>query len=309
MSFRDYKTSRKDGAEKLRAQAQAIANTVKKFEKDPDDWFPETDKAGNCICVIRLLPRLEGEEIDFAHLWSHNFKNETTGRWYIKNSRTSYGFEDTEKSRDPCMEYNNLLWKAAGGKDAVKNNPLKIQYDAQKRKENFRCNVFVISDSHHPENNGSIKKYRHTKGVFNKYLEALSPPVVENAEPEPSFNPFDLYEGAALKIKVTTDKTKKDERGNPVRNYEYTWLSPGPLGDDAMIEKIYNELNGDPKWSLEQYISDDKFESYEELHKKLVFVMGFDPLEEDAPKTEKPQEISQKETKSSEPKSGKVLEN
>src|SRR5208283_235032 len=254
MSFRDYKTSRKDGAEKLRAQAQAIANTVKKFEKDPDDWFPETDKAGNCICVIRLLPRLEGEEIDFAHWWSHNFKNETTGRWYIKNSRTSYGFEDTEKSRDPCMEYNN-----------------------------------------NQENNDSIKKYRHTKGVFNKYLEALSPPVVENAAPEPAFNPFDLYEGANLKIRVTTDKTKKDDRGNAVRNYEYTWYEPAPLGNEEMIEKVYNELNGDTKWSLEQYVSDDQFESYEDLLKRLIYVMGFNPLEEEGPKpVEKPQESSPK---------------
>ena len=268
MSFRDYKKNRASDLEDMQKECDKAAQKTKSFEKDPDDWYPGTDKMGNGIAIIRFLPALEVEEgINFVRWWSHAFECEN--RWYIENCLSTFGWDDP----DPVMQYNNLLWNSTEDE----NSPARKQSLKQGRKINHRSNILVISDSANATNNGKLKKFPYGKQFYKKIEEALQPPLIEGAiEQEQPMNPFDLFEGANLKIRMYSEKVN----GKPTRKYELTWSNPGPLfAKEENIEKIYNELNSDAtRWGLLKYVAPDKFKTYDVLRKRLTYVMGFDPL-------------------------------
>jgi hypothetical protein len=295
MSFADYKKrSSTSTLEETLKKATAL-NTSTTFEKDPDEWYPTTDKAGNAVIVVRALPAREDEEDEkFVRRWTHAFKNDLTAKWYINNCRSTLDPTFSGTYPDPVMEYNSKLWaialkKTGGDKEKAKSTVEGKQASKQKRNTEYRGNFYIVSDSHKPEVNGKVKKWKYTQGLFSEFLNRMNPPQIENAEKEEGIDPWDLFNGANLKIKITTDSTKKTADGKPVRNYSYTWLTPGPLGDDKLMEAVYKEINGDKKWSLRQYIDPSQFKSYEELRKQLTNVMGYDPLLEGAAPTTRSQ--------------------
>lgn len=271
MSFKDYKNRRKTDLEDIRKQVEESKDKVS-YEKDPDDWYPGVDKGGNGLAVIRLMPALESEpNIRMVRWFSHNWKNPENNRWYIENSRTTFGFKDNP---DPCAEFNNKLWAVSDDK----NSPTRKQAQRQARKFNLRVNVLIISDSANPSNNGTIKKFCMGKSFWNEIESVLSPPVIEGAiEQEEPMNPFDLLEGANFKIKIGV----KMVDNKPTRDYKFSWGEKGPVfKDEDRIEALYNAYNSEPaRWSLLKYIAPDQFKSYEDLKKRLVYVLGYDPLE------------------------------
>ena len=273
--FNAYKKNSDAFLAEVSAELEKQNAPQKTYEADPDDWYPGVDKSGNGIAVIRFLPPIESERLPFVKWFSHSFENQANGRWYIENSRTTPGIDTT----DPVGEFNKKLWDST--KD--ENHPNRQQASAQNRNLNFRANVYVISDSANPENNGQIKKFKFGKVIFDYINRALNPPVIEGSlEQIEKLNPFDLFNGASLKIVIFSEK-----KGNKLqRNYSNTsWKERGPLADEKTMEQIYNEIQSNPKWSLKQYIDPSNFKDYDALKKRLDFVLGIDtktgkPLED-----------------------------
>jgi hypothetical protein len=268
MSFDDYMKSRHELANET-AKALESSQTSGGFTTDPDDWFPGVDKGGNGVAIIRFLPPLVDERLPFVSWYSHNFQNPTTGKWYIENSLTTLGKDFT----DPVGQFNKKLWDST----ADKEHPNRKQASAQRRNQNFRANVYVISDSVNPENNNKIKKFKFGKMIFEYINTAMKPAQVDGLSPEDQekeFDPFDMFEGANLRIQIFMEMKGQKKQ----RNYSKTkWLDRKPLGDVEMMRRVYDELQSDPKrWSLRQYIEKDQFKSYDELKKRLDLVVGFD---------------------------------
>ena len=172
--------------DKLLSQVQAESATQeKKSYVDERLWKPELDKSGNGYAVIRFLPAPTGEELPWVKLWKHAFQG-PTGKWYIENSLTTLN-----GGKDPVSEYNSSLWNS--GLESDKEIARK-----QKRKLEYYSNIYVVSDSKHPENEGKVFLFRFGKKIFDKMMAAMQPEF----EDETPINPFDFWEGANFKLKI-----------------------------------------------------------------------------------------------------------
>ena len=238
MSFADLK--KKSGSfEKLQAELEKTSNPVTSFADDRF-WKPELDKSGNGYAVLRFLPQPTGEDLPWVRIWSHAFKG--PGGWYIENSLT------TLSKKDPVSEYNTELWNS--GRESDKDTARK-----QKRILKYYSNIYVVSDSKHPENEGKVFLFRFGKKIFDKLTEAMSPEF----EDEKALNPFDFWEGANFKLKV--------RKVDGYWNYDKSEFdTPSSLldGDDGQLEATYQQLHG-----LTDFLKEDNFKSYDELKNKL----------------------------------------
>jgi hypothetical protein len=252
----------------LRKQRGDIADLTKKIEaqsggggKKEDDrfWSCQTDKAGNGSAVIRFLPAPAGEEDSWVKLYTHGFKG-PTGKWYIENSRTTLGKEE----KDPVTELNNELWasKIKANEDIAR---------AQKRKLGYYSNVYIISDPANPENEGKVKIWRYGKKIFDK-IQAMLKPEFEEDE---AVNPFCLWTGANFRLKIA----KVEGYANFDKS---SFATPAPLKeDDDELEKIWSQAH-----SLKAIIDPSQFKSYEELEKRLNFVLATGTKPRSAEKSE-----------------------
>jgi hypothetical protein len=212
---------------------------------DDREWKPTVDQAGNGYAVIRFLPAPQGEDMPWAQLWNHGFQG-PTGKWYIENSLT------TLKQTDPVSELNSELWNS--GVEANKDVARK-----QKRRLSYYANILVVEDSGNPSNNGKVFLYKFGKKIFDKIKDAMQPEFQD----EDPMNPFDFWDGANFKLKI--------RQVEGYRNYdksEFSSVSPVADSDEA-IEAIWNQQH-----SLAEIVSPSNFKSYEELKKKLDFVLG-----------------------------------
>jgi hypothetical protein len=244
MSFADLKKQSKLGS--------LTAKLVKEVEKmnnngaSGDDrlWKLEVDKSGNGYAVIRFLPSPDGEDLPFVKLYSHAFQG--PGGWYIENSLTTLG------QKDPVSEFNTQLWN--NGTDAGKETARK-----QKRKLTYISNIYVVKDPTNPENEGKVFLYKYGKKIFDKITAAMQPEF----EDETAIDPFDFWQGANFKLKA------KNVAG--YRNYdssEFAAQSP-LLDDDEAMEGLWKKQS-----SLEEFVGADQFKSYEDLKKRLGYVLG-----------------------------------
>ena len=244
MSFKDLKKQSKLGS--------LTAKLVKEVEKmnnngasgDERTWKLDVDKSGNGYAVIRFLPAPEGEDLPFVKLYSHAFQG--PGGWYIENSLTSLG------QKDPVSEYNTQLWN--NGTDAGKETARK-----QKRKLTYMSNIYVVKDPANPENEGKVFLFKYGKKIFDKLTAAMQPEF----EDEEAIDPFDFWQGANFKLKA------KNVAG--YRNYdssEFAAVSP-LLDDDDALEGLWKK-----QFSLAEIVSADQFKSYEDLKKRLEYVLG-----------------------------------
>ena len=244
MSFKDLKKQSKLGS--------LTAKLVKEVEKmnnngasgDERTWKLDVDKSGNGYAVIRFLPAPEGEDLPFVKLYSHAFQG--PGGWYIENSLTTLG------QKDPVSEYNTQLWN--NGTDAGKETARK-----QKRKLTYMSNIYVVKDPANPENEGKVFLFKYGKKIFDKLTAAMQPEF----EDEEAIDPFDFWQGANFKLKA------KNVAG--YRNYdssEFAAVSP-LLDDDDALEALWKK-----QFSLAEIVSADQFKSYEDLKKRLEYVLG-----------------------------------
>ena len=244
MSFSDLKKQSKLGS--------LTAKLVKEVEKmnnnasSGDDrlWKLECDKAQNGYAIIRFLPAPDGEDLPFVKLYSHAFQG--PGGWFIENSLTTLG------QKDPVSELNSELWN--NGTDAGKEIARK-----QKRKLTYAANIYVVKDPANPSNEGRVFLYKFGKKIFDKITAAMQPEF----EDETPIDPFDFWQGANFKLKA------KNVAG--YRNYDSSeFAAQGALlDDDAEMEAVWKK-----QYSLAELVAPDQFKSYDELKKRLDYVLG-----------------------------------
>ena len=244
MSFADLKKQ-----SKLGSLTQKLVKEVEKMNNagsSGDDrlWKLEVDKGGNGYAVIRFLPAPEGEDLPFVKLYSHAFQG--PGGWYIENSLTTLG------QKDPVSEYNTMLWN--NGTDAGKEAARK-----QKRKLTYIANIYVVKDPANPANEGKVMLYKFGKKIFDKLTAAMQPEF----EDEEAIDPFDFWQGANFKLKA------KNVAG--YRNYDSSEFArqDALLEDDDAMEAIWKK-----EYSLEEFVAADQFKSYDDLKKRLDYVLG-----------------------------------
>ena len=210
-------------------------------------WKPEVDKAGNGYAVIRFLPAPDGEDLPWAKLYTHAFQG--TGGWYIENSLTTLG------QKDPVSEHNSQLWNS--GIESDKEIARK-----QKRKLSYYANMYVVKDSANPHNEGQVFLYKFGKKIFDKITAAMQPEF----EDEDPINPFDFWAGANFKLKI------KKVAG--YWNYDSSEFDrqSALLDDDDAMEAIWKK-----EYSLAELVAPDQFKSYDELKKRLDYVLGNAP--------------------------------
>jgi hypothetical protein len=207
-------------------------------------WKPEMDKTGVGSAVIRFLPAPDGEDLPWVKLYSHAFQG--PGGWYIENSLTTLG------QKDPISEHNRELWNT--GTEANKEIVRK-----QKRKLSYYSNIYVVKDPAHPENEGKVFLFKFGKKIFDKILNAMQPEF-EDEEP---INPFDFWGGANFRLKI--------RKVEGYWNYDKSEFdSPlALLDDDDALEALWKK-----EYSLAAIIAPDQFKSYEDLEKRLKYVLG-----------------------------------
>lgn len=250
MSFRDLKENKQKLLEKLANQLKDSNETDERF------WYPATDKSGNGLAVIRFLPQIDGEDTPMIKIFSRSFQG-PTGKWYINNDLGTLGQDDP---------VNNLNKKLVGGLqwEQVPEKTKEV-VRKQKRKESYISNIYVVKDSINPEHEGKVFLFRYGKKFRSMIEEKLNPTF----EGEERVNPFDMWEGSNLKIKIkTVDK---------YRNYnDSTWETPGPLfktakgqPDEKKLEEVYTQC-----FPIAPFIAEDQFKTFEELERKLNDVLG-----------------------------------
>jgi hypothetical protein len=212
--------------------------------EDERFWKLECDKAQNGYAVIRFLPAPDGEDLPFAKLYSHAFQG--PGGWYIENNLSTIG------QKDPVGELNSQLWN--NGTDAGKEIARK-----QKRKLTYISNIYVVKDPANPDNEGKVFLFKYGKKIFDKIMEAMQPEY----EDDTPIEGFDFWKGANFKLKA------KNVAG--YRNYDSSeFASVGPLlSDDDAMEAVWTK-----EYSLAELVAPDKFKSYDELKKRLDYVLG-----------------------------------
>ena len=244
MSFATMK--KQNSLDSLLGAAQAeSAPQEKKSYVDDRLWKPTMDKSGNGYAVIRFLPACEGEDLPWAKVWNHAFQG-PTGQWYIENSLTTLG------NNDPVSEYNSKLWNSGVESD-------KAIARAQKRKLQYFANIYVVSDSANPQNEGKVMLYRFGKKIFDKLMEAMQPEFPD----DPQINPFDMWEGANFKMKI------RNVEG--YRNYDKSEFDSASVlsEDDDVLEKVWSS-----EYSLQEFVDRKNFKSYTELQARLNRVLG-----------------------------------
>ena len=244
MSLSTLKKS--DSLDKLLGAVQKEnAPQEKKSYVDERLWKPVLDKTGNGYAVIRFLPAKEGEDLPWAKLWNHAFQG-PTGQWYIENSLT------TLNQKDPVSELNTSYWNS--GVESDKEIARK-----QKRKLQYFSNIYVVSDTKHPENEGKVFLFRFGKKIFDKIMEAMQPAF----EDETPVNPFDFWKGANFKLKI--------RKVDGYWNYDKSEFETStPLFDnDDDIEKVWKN-----QYPLVEFAAPTNFKSYDELKTRMNMVLA-----------------------------------
>ena len=131
----------------------------------------------------------------------------------------------------------------------------------QKRRLHFISNIYVVTDSTNPANDGKVFLFKYGKKIFDKLNEAMNP---QFADEEP-LNPFDLWAGANFKLKI------RNVEG--YRNYDKSEFDSAKplLNDDEELEKLWKSEH-----SLQAFLDASNFKSYDELQARLMKVLQED---------------------------------
>jgi len=244
MSFESLKKQ-----SKLGSLTNKLVKEVEKMNNGPssaDDrfWKPEMDKSGVGSAIIRFLPAPEGEDLPWAKIFSHGFQG--NGGWYIENSLTTLG------QKDPVTEYNRTLWNSGNDKD-------KETVRKQKRKLSYYSNIYVVKDPANPQNEGKVFLVKYGKKIFDKIMNAMQPEF----DDEDPINPFDFWSGANFRLKI--------RKVEGYWNYDKSEFdrSSALFDDDDALETIWKK-----QYSLAALAAPDQFKTYEELEKRLNYVLG-----------------------------------
>jgi hypothetical protein len=158
----------------------------------------------------------------------------------------------TLNEKDPVGELNSKLWNS--GSDANKEIARK-----QKRKLSYICNVLIVSDPKHPENEGQVRLFKFGKKIFDKIMDKARPTF----EDEQPVNVFDFWEGADFKLRM--------RKVDGYANYDQSaFMEPTAIagGDEDALLAIANKQH-----KLSEFLDRKNFKSFEDLSKKLADVL------------------------------------
>lgn len=270
MNFKELKAK----AESINAQLTTkLKENNQSGDRKADErlWYPAVDKAGNGTAVVRFLPAPAGEDMPYVTLYTHEFKDPNTGRWYIENSLSTIG------KPDPVGNYNRDLWKTG-----IESN--KEICRRQKRKTYYFANVLVIKDSINPENEGKVKIFKFGRWMY-KFIEDK---LIPQFEGEQSVPVFDLWKGASFRIRIGM----KGEH----RNYDRSeWDQPSQLfASDDKMEEVWLQAH-----SLKEFTDISKFKDFDDLDKHFKKVIGIG--------SNQSENILKEQPKASEPKAHKEI--
>ena len=246
MNFEDLLKQQKSNSSQL-GQILNAAKTEQKgggFEKDERLWKPRVDKAGNGFAVVRFLPAPDSD-LPWVKYYDHGFRGD--GGWFIENCPTTLG------KTCPVCEKNSALWNSGieSDKDVARS---------RKRRLHYVSNVLVLKDNNEAANEGKVFLYQFGKKIFDKLMEAMQPQF----DDETPINPYNLFSGAAFKIKI--------RQVGGYWNYDSSEFSnPEPLfdGDEAALKKLFEQMH-----PIQEFVDPEKFQSYENLEKRFNRVMG-----------------------------------
>lgn len=239
------------------------------YKKDERIWKP-TNKDNKSSNIIRFLPisfadltaveagtYKEEDLTPMAKIIKHYFQGPKG--WYIENSPQTFG------EADPVREHDQPLWKVCKERsDAQMKAVLMKRLPATE----YYANVLVIKDGAVPENNGKVFLYQFGETV-RKLIEKANNPEFET---DVKFDPFDIFEGAALNLNLTYEKKVIGNRESVVPNFSNVkWGTIGPLGDEAEMERVWKA-----SYSLQEFYDRKNFKSYDELKAKFAKTMGLD---------------------------------
>ena len=247
-SFASLKKNRSADLERLNQSIEKINNPKNNFSREDERfWKAELDKSGSGYAVIRFLPSPENEDMPYVRVFNHGFQG--PGGWYIENSLTTIG------QKDPLAEYNSTLWNS--GIEANKEIARK-----QKRRLTYFSNIYVVEDKANPQNEGKNFLFRYGKKIFDMVSSMANPEF----EDETQVDVFNLWDGANFKLKIR----KLDGYSNYDKS-EFITAAP-LLDDDDKMEIVWKSQH-----SLEEFVNESNFKSFDDLKTRLDTVLGNTP--------------------------------
>ena len=229
--------------------------------RDERIWKPKFDKdKGKGSCTVRFLPAKEGDE--FVEVMSYSF-NGPGGNYYDLALQTI-------GEKDPVQIAAINMFRKAKTEDDK-----KLYNEAKKLlpKRKYYANVYIVKDGEVPENEGKVFIWEFGPAIFKKIKEVIQPEFEEDDEP---MDPFDLWTGAELKIRMVGTEIPDSRTGKmiTVPNYDKTTFDdPSEFmdGDEDKLEEIV-EMTHD----LSEFIDPEKFKSPKEVADRFKKVTGKD---------------------------------
>ncbi|MCK5020077.1 MAG: hypothetical protein KAS32_23690 [Candidatus Peribacteraceae bacterium] len=245
-------------------------------KKDERIWKPKANSENIAECIIRFLPipKVDMEAVEAgtlpeenltpaAKIISHFFKG--PNGYYVENSPSTFG--------EPCPvgQYNSEQWGISETMtDKLAAEAIQNQVKNRGRRIGYYANIEVIRDKNHPEFDGKVMLYQYGETIRKILDEAISPKF----EADPAFDPFDLWEGANLKLNLSYEE--KTIRGKkclvPVFD-GVKWAEPSPAfgGDEDKMNEVWGQ-----EYSIAEFYNRKDFKSFEVLQTKFFKVMGLD---------------------------------
>jgi hypothetical protein len=240
-------SSFKQGRGKLEKSVAKMKDQNPKFKKDERFWLPTKDDSGSSNALIRFLPQPDIEKSPTISFFQHGFKEK--GKWFIDNCPTTF------EKPCPVCEHIQPYWD----EDTDESMNYARRYSRTKQ---FIANILVINDLINPANNGKVKLFKFGIKLYEKIEEKIFP----ESEIDEPVQVFDPWEGCAFKLKLR----QKSKRNN-YDTSEFATDKCGPVAkDDSLLEVIFNQMI-----SLDEFLADDKFPTYEKMSKKFNRIMKF----------------------------------
>lgn len=250
MDISSYRKNRETRTQKLIESYNKP--TYQNQNEDARFWKPTLDEEkGVGGAVIRFLPPKDDSALPYVSYGQYSFKWDETNQWFIERSLQSIGIHD------PVYELRTRLYKTQQESD----KQLAGKIRASKK---FVANIRVISDPAVPENNGKTFLYLYNATIDKMIETALKPtPDPLTGEVADPMDAFDLLDGANLQLRIA--KTKNGW------SYDKTdWSKPHAITED---DNVFAEII-DSVYELDEFVSADKFKTYDQLNERLAKVMG-----------------------------------
>lgn len=212
-------------------------------------YYPKLKDDGTGSAKIRFLPAPD-QKVPWSLIFSHSIYG--PNGWYIQNCPTTPGID----KQCPACEDNRKVWSENDEDTARKLTK------GRNRKANYYTNILIVKDPANPENEGKVFLFRYGVKIHEKIIAKIKPS-------EEILKPvmiFDYYDGADFNLII---KRKKIGNGKSVANYDDSNFDNPSSIDEEKLEQIVES-----RFSISEFIQEDKFLTYDVLKQKYDKVMG-----------------------------------